>query len=900
MAAYGIGLPMSGSSAIVFGGDATGDPSEAVHTLNDSSWVLSFPSSAAVLPTAIHEIAGWANQPQRRQLVYGTSATNGIISRAWIFGGLQSDGSGIPNAELWELAVVLDPIGGISVGVGGGWARWMGTGGPPAMYDGVAVLVPRATGEPSLYLIGGTQVMGGLTTLTDMSSIWSYTPSTSLAGGSWSQVRTTNAPIARRGHVAVVTPGGSIWLQGGRSLDGTVVYSDSAMLDLGSSTWTAASAGQQVWGHSAVVVGQTVVLALGTYLLSWLRTRTDRIAGYGMNAPVSSALSVYAPGNDTWLTSYHPSFLVAVPATPSSTPVDSLSNPKTDVPSPSTVPFHAPGIPTISLQPSPTSSPNPTATSASDYNNLAAIAAAAQKRTIGIVVGVLITLLLLALAIFFYRRRSRVKGTTPILRGGRGWHAYGADADSLGEREYAIEKAVPFGTREEGGGGRGMWGKMWRGKGEEGRTRFDMLKDEESEKFDSVGSRKGWDTFEGEDEEGGEGEGEVLSGRAGLGVWDGFGGSSSLQPSNSFLGTALGGFAGISKREGGLGRSRTTDTVLDSIGEEHQDDGTYDSTESRSTTTHRSNSTAPTTASHRPVARNVSAGSSLYGLSNFPPSVGHIPTLAPRSSLSHSEDPEHLRRTSTWWSRLGGAGGSVGGSGSKPSTMDMSTSTSTERIRDPTPAPSMDAIAHRDPFLDVIYGRADEQGRFDAKTMGLKHGKSLSSVRSTGTATSSVLEERMKGMDVVQRIRDGSASTISRASSMGHGDDGGSQVSSVYQYVPPSTSDDPFEDPPTTPTQDSNRRLVGPRPLESPLHPLIPTKAALAPSTPPTGVRALISQIETDLARSSSPLSASLLSPSASIATSHGSSPKKPKGVRVGHGLAKKPVLYVANPDGRD
>lgn len=259
-------VALSASAALTFGGDATGSTTSVVQTLNDSSWLLSIPTSSSLVPTWTQEATSWANEPERRQEAYAASATNGTASRAWVFGGLKADGSGTAFDELWELGLAVGSGGAVSLG--GGWA--MGIVGPPAMYDGTAVLLPSDSGgEPSIYLVGGVQFETGTTTIASLADVWVFTPTVALAGGSWTQLATTNAPVGRRGHVALDIGDGKIWIQGGRSVDQATVYSDAAVLDTRTRVWTTVAAGAQVWGHSAVLVGSTVVLAFGECCLSW-------------------------------------------------------------------------------------------------------------------------------------------------------------------------------------------------------------------------------------------------------------------------------------------------------------------------------------------------------------------------------------------------------------------------------------------------------------------------------------------------------------------------------------------------------------------------------------------------------------------------------------------------------
>lgn len=265
ISAYGSSLALSFTTALFFGGDATGDSNEVVQSGNDSSWILSYPRST-VAQNWTHQAAGWAGQPMRREEAYTASATNGSVSRGWVYGGMRSDGSGVGLGELWEVQMGVGKAGVVQ---GGEWAQWSVSGSadisPPPMWDGQAVLVPSSKigGFPSVYLIGGAQNVDGVTSLASMSSVWVFTPGETMGSGAWSQVAVDDAPEPRRGHVAVAVGDGKIWIQGGRTLDGSAVRSDSAMLDTIDGSWTTTAVGQAVWGHSAVSIGETVLMAFG-------------------------------------------------------------------------------------------------------------------------------------------------------------------------------------------------------------------------------------------------------------------------------------------------------------------------------------------------------------------------------------------------------------------------------------------------------------------------------------------------------------------------------------------------------------------------------------------------------------------------------------------------------------
>ncbi|GAA5972458.1 hypothetical protein JCM11641_001855 [Rhodosporidiobolus odoratus] len=302
-AAYASFLPLSSSDGLFFGGDATGDAAFAVQTGNDSSWLLSLPSASTATDSSpaawsYESAATWPSQPERRELAYTASATNGTFSRAWVYGGQRADGSGTTFAELWELSTPLSADG--SVNAAEATWRQVETAGqaPPAMFDGTAVLVPSSTSGalPSIYLVGGVTSVSGTASAASLAEIYIFTPSPSVATGTWSSLSCSGSlPTGRRGAAAVHIGDGKIWIHGGRSSDGQTVYGDAAVLDTKRGRWTSVSEGEVGWGRSAQMVGETVVLAFG----------------YGPSAPLSSALSIYAPSNDTWLNAYYPSYAVS-------------------------------------------------------------------------------------------------------------------------------------------------------------------------------------------------------------------------------------------------------------------------------------------------------------------------------------------------------------------------------------------------------------------------------------------------------------------------------------------------------------------------------------------------------------------------------------------------------------
>ncbi|GAA6018824.1 hypothetical protein JCM8202_002248 [Rhodotorula sphaerocarpa] len=994
-AAKGVLVPLSSASALFFGGDARGDPSIALPAGNDSAYLLAYsgPDKRGA-PAWTHENA-WTEQPQRREGVFAASASNGIVTRTWVYGGLRPDGSETAFDELWELQTQLDPkTGAVQTSQ---WALWHGPGGPPAMYDGAAVLMPTESDTPgalpSIFLVGGVQQNGPSPMLADLSTSWVFTPGDSLGSGSWAQLKLSRAPTARRDHVALNIGGGKVWLHGGRSMDGSTVLSDAAVLDTRRRRWTAVSSGPTVWSHSAVSVGDTVLLAFG----------------YGQNAPAPTALSVYAPGNDTWLASYTPSYLTPIsnpkagssdapavsgastaasgttaassasmgtasesisPSEPSTATgsKDSAQGSAPPRPGQGPDPTHGTASPEWTApggaMPSPTSSKTAaggTDGNASSDSQSKSSSHSSTSLIAGAVVGSVLGALALGAGGVFAVKRHRD-------RSAYGRHTYSSGygyGDGPGGFGLMTEQQ-PSG----GGGPAGVFAGLLTpkkrhpaGEAPRGTRRFDML-DEEADENWSAG---GWTRFDDMDE-GALALGDIvpsLRGRGSPAVWDGFGGAGALgrqhgtaRSSRSFLGGALGGFVGAHSdtHEGSEAvdpprRSATSSryapvspidppteesAAVPSLGHgsEETDDpfaerfavesGETHSTLSHATPsagTHGTGSTRPTSLEVTPrkaaaIGRSFSPASgaaSLYGSSFAGPQRDATEAVLGRaqSGASQASGRPLARSNSSWWSRLNLQKSQHG--------VDVPTPTAGAAIRDPAPAPSMAVIAEADPFLDdesqseetapsdERLTAPDEHGRLGGGSGHLVHGqhdRSVASSISDATATSSVLEERLRNMDVVQRIHSGSiggdSTSIETTPTLGHGP--------PHVLPLPGSSVDPFADPevllPMTnprggprrpspafgtrpeglemsapdPTGSPRRRIAGPRPEPA---------ATPAPPLPRSNsVKDMVANFEKRSA------------PADHGAKEGARGPKAAPREKVVHGLAKKPRLYVANPDG--
>lgn len=301
-----------------------------------------------------------------------------------------------------------------------------------------------------------------------------------------------------------------------------------------------------------------------------------------------------------------------------------------------------------------------------------------------------------------------------------------------------------------------------------------------------------------------------------------------------------------------------------------------------------------------------------------------------------SATSEGLKRSSTWWDRIRSQGGVASPGASMP-------------IRDPAPAPSLAVIPeasvlvarHEDPFSDEAAARAtspsvDEHGRsFDGS-----HFQS-SSQGSNQTATSSMIDRATRDMMVVERMRSASGiddpTTPMMTPSTIHADDTprASEAGPNWGVV---VSDQPtpalsgiaspqgdlvwngpsmWMSPGPSEALSPSFSLASPPPLalaavdlrRSTRRPLpVPTRRQTAGTT---GVKAMVQQFEAVSAEStfSPPVPASTATtPERSIrsvtgsvtSSSHGSSGGGGGGQRkqkVEHGLVKKPLLFVANPD---
>lgn len=197
----------------------------------------------------------------------------------------------------------------------------------------------------------------------------------------------------------------------------------------------------------------------------------------------------------------------------------------------------------------------------------------------------------------------------------------------------------------------------------------------------------------------------------------------------------------------------------------------------------------PMTASSSSLA--ISSGSgSKSGSSGRPLSVNFGQSPSNGSLYGSAFSPaaaakpyEGLTRSSTWWDRFTKA--SILGGDQRARNKSEVRPGADEPIRDPAPAPALLPIREAsNPFSEPTTAEAtDEHGRRgqersetaesgdssgkSSAEVSLAHGRSISSRRSAGTATSSMLEQRLSRYDVVQKTRSasgGSGASLTTAS----------------------------------------------------------------------------------------------------------------------------------------
>ena len=506
----------------------------------------------------------------------------------------------------------------------------------------------------------------------------------------------------------------------------------------------------------------------------------------------------------------------------------------------------------------------------------------------------------------------------------------------------------------------GLWNaKRWTaGSGEAGRDGEAFLLKRRSDMLDDEGDDGRWvhfarDVEDNEDEDQRLNEMMVGGGRGEMGVWDGYGSKGRVVSEGSYLGGALGGFSGL---------PRSSEEEKEGRHEEDWEAGSivdYDLT--------------PYPTYHTPQRPPTELPGSSF---SPPPSLSRAFSTDSRdstydpSAIIGLDDPLHRRSSaSSWWGRLNQL---------MPTT---STNPINPIIRDPAPLPTTlydipespalnDSQFFVDPFsewnrpsapistsaLNKEFGRLYDlpptspggaSSLSSSNGIALSHGRSISSMR---TATSDLLEERTREMDIVQRgslevslgecidAGEGERREYSGSSTWERGE---TYLSSSSRPLRRDEDDNPFADPPTThfstlavrnaitpstsfdtiSSGDQSQSLGGHSGISTiptshhshsphpPPLPSIPTTS----TTKKSAVQAMIEKIESRTPPlpspplPSHPSSRGIASNYAEVGLgSPGSSPARekfegtklggPDGVRA-HKFARKPTLYVANPD---
>jgi hypothetical protein len=410
----------------------------------------------------------------------------------------------------------------------------------------------------------------------------------------------------------------------------------------------------------------------------------------------------------------------------------------------------------------------------------------APGKTAGMAAGIVVGLCLVGAAVFAYYRHRRRRGRwadnlyhNPYSRGG------GPMSRGLAVFRKPSSQAHATSMRGPGGGAgggirRAVSGFVAAHVGTE-RRRFDMLRDEESDVWrNSLGSRtrddvSGWDLADvelGEDDENrrlkrqrdddDDEDGEMMSesGRGGMGIWKGLYGSSRMAGTRaSFLGTALGPLV-AGARDG---------DELEVVGNSQRPNS------DQSGASYGTVSTGVVAVAKRvqrkpvPVALldvNSTEDLKAHGTSEESAESGNTSGSAPMPpptplhgafSPDASGQYEPLHRSKTWWDRF------------RDRAVFVASPSVNVPIRDPNPAPSLSAIAEHDPVTEGIAAMAAAAFATGPKTTKAaakeeaaedvpgEHGRRTSlesqpySMRSRGTETSSMLEERMHGMAVFVR-----------------------------------------------------------------------------------------------------------------------------------------------------
>ncbi|KAH7925830.1 hypothetical protein BV22DRAFT_1194857 [Leucogyrophana mollusca] len=906
------------STLLLFGGQPGPNSQTVLTTLNDSASLLS--AFDRTDPSFLMEPQNWAGEPMRR-MRHSASSTGGKI---WVIGGEKADGSGSAFSDHYVFdPFVLD------------FMRLPTANAPPDIYGHTSLVLP----DGRLIVFGG--FCASSVELVPLSRIWSLDTTQETLSWDLLPVSSASLPNPRRDFAAVVLVNGEILIQGGGDGQLENTYSDGWVLDTSQNpmVWQAVEALEQIGprkDHFAIQVGGQVLFGFG----------------YGASSPYqspttgSASLQVYDPSSSAVVPSYSPPAAGSTPAINSLPPPSQTGEPNgggsTDGTSGGS---QGSGGPTV----------HPTGTSGtpdSAKHDTAAIALGTTFGVLGLVAGGIVT------ACCIRRRRGRdpQRDGRFFLLGGDPEEEGGGDVLTAGGRGDKRFTRTNVQWRGAGVLSHFGLGKNRRSPAQQ-RQRRDMLADEDTRQF-GWGTRPGlvrregsagtsawslrsmsamvrgivsrdpsvsgtggeWDPWE---KVGNFGEGDreglvkdrdfIPYGAAALGRREG----SSWSYTDPFADTERGNgddeYADFDIRPGdqvddheynqyNLDGERIDDldpprlrplrtllplsvplhtlSPLREVGTSHSDQSNSLLSGSGSSQGHSSQehptsifSTQPTTPLSQTSHSPTTPRSSHIPLSKFSPLQRH-------SSLLNSRPPptQPIRRSDSWWIRF-----------ARTSLLERRSSGASERVldfRDPNPAPRLVAIEET--------SKCSPESPGSKKGLSGGHGHSVSSSVHSGRTADTAAAERLGGSyDVVQRVAsDGSGPR--RTSSFDSVDTSVHGVLAATSSTP-SQGLDLQKTTSATPTSVLGETSISP--FSSPSDP--PTPPSKGPSPPRLGsnrgggvssrVRAYERRISQDLGDE--------ISPPPRNTRKLEEAPSRNR-VSIKYGLAPRPSLYVANPDG--
>jgi hypothetical protein len=862
----------------VFGGDPGPNSPVVLPSMPDS---ISLYHVATSTPGWIPVPQGWAGQPIRR-IHHTASYANGKV---YIVGGLRADGSGMGFPDHY----VFDPsVPSFSV--------LPSQGGPDQLFGHASVVTPDG-----LLLVFGGYVPGS-PSLVPLNTIWSL--DTKQSTPRWTVLHTTgtDVPGGRRAFAAVALRDGRILIHGGADAVFENTFSDAWILDLSTRQWSHMDALEQTLGprrdHFAVTVGNYVIFGFGELSITArsIHDTCSTVTGYGMNGPLASTLSVFDISTGT---------------------SDATYVPPSEFPSPTLPPFAStpiPSSPTSGRQTNASPSRSPATTSPLPSPSGSNSASGASKNTTGIAVGSVLAVLAVLTCAFVagYYMRRKAAGDPPGTE--RKFHPL--DGPS-GDEESHLNRNIPVaGVDRDPQAGGWLVRKPTQvlnalgigGLGRSATKRRDMLADEDTRDFEHKRDWTNGSTWTVLSMFGSGGSGAMGRGRSSregslragtpLREKDPFDDNAAMalmdEPS---YGAATaprhrrgGHEAGPSRSSGsapgyGHHRGSYTSTAYSDPFEDLPVEETVFDLNAYSDGGHGE---APPVVPAKPdAARRLSPlveltsqhtqsdpTDSVSTHDDTPVDLTHIPShenvarsIRPASSIFDSPPTQPIRRSDSWWSRLGFLDRRSSDAGRYAARIDF---------RDPNPPPRLSVI--RESFTDRESSYPPPSADSRGARGGLVHGRSISSIRTSRTADSEVIE-RIGGLEVVQR-----AETMT---SSGHHDP--PPGSGRLKMVHPSGS------------MDDGGQLydMGP-PIELMEQPQSQGAwSTIQPSSPtPTAVSSnIVRDLEeaASVESSGTPTSASGSNVMTGEPWEYG--PAQARRTSVKYGLAPKRPLFVANPD---